>query len=336
MSYSASNSQPSSPKLSASLSIHNNPNSTSSLPFTSNFINTTPTTPSQIIKEAREKLHESKRNNTSSGSLHRTSSFQHSKNSELSSSSSLVGNGGGGGGGSAGLVRTLNSTRPFTPRDEKRSLFGPKSTRHINERPSSSYGQIGSKSFDQTDVLASSINTSRPLSATRLSPIEKHITNTTNNPTTSNAANSKNNILTKQQQQQSSLTQNDVDSFLFISSSSQFQNANSNNNNNSSRINSSQSLRSNSGRLAPLDVTSLSTNKSIEKKKKITTTVTTKNGPTIVSNGGTSKTTANNSNTQHSQQEQIQEDVNLQANWLIHIQPLLNSMETYFKGIIAS
>ena len=318
MSYSASNSQPSSPKIS----------SNSSTPFTSNFALATP---SQIIKEAREKLHESKRNNTSSGNLHRTSSFQHSKNTELSSTSSLIGNGTGGG-GSAGLVRTLNSTRPFTPRDEKRSLFGPNSTRHINERPSSSYSQIGSKSFDQTDVLASSINTSRPLSATRLSPIDKH-------STTSNTANNKNNISTKQHPQ-SSLTQNEIDSLLFTSSSSShFQKSNSNSTNNSSRINSSQSLRSNSGRLAPLDVTSLSTNKSIEKKKKPTqTTVSSKNGPTTASNVvGTTKTMSNNSNPPHSsssQQEQIQEDVNFQANWLIHIQPLLNNMETYFKGIL--
>lgn len=65
-------------------------------------------TSSQIIKEAREKLHETK------------------KNSKLVIPQE-------------GLIRTLNSTRPFTPRDEKRSLFGPKSTRPVNERPPSSF-----------------------------------------------------------------------------------------------------------------------------------------------------------------------------------------------------
>ena len=66
-------------------------------------------TSSQIIKEAKEKLHDAKRNNLS---------FVQD---------------------SAGLGRTLNATRPFTPREEKRTLFGPKSTRAINERPPSSF-----------------------------------------------------------------------------------------------------------------------------------------------------------------------------------------------------
>jgi hypothetical protein len=67
-------------------------------------------TSSQIIKEAREKLHETKRSNTVSYAQE-----------------------------AAGLIRTINSTRPFTPREDKRTLFGPKSTRPINERPPSSF-----------------------------------------------------------------------------------------------------------------------------------------------------------------------------------------------------
>ena len=41
---------------------------------------------------------------------------------------------------------------------------------------------------------------------------------------------------------------------------------------------------------------------------------------------------ANSSSKSSQQLQQQQEDVNLQANWLIHIQPLLNAMETFFKG----
>lgn len=68
-------------------------------------------TSSQIIKEAREKLHETKLSKKPAGYPQEAS----------------------------GLIRTLNSTRPFTPREEKRSLFGPKSTRPIHERPPSSF-----------------------------------------------------------------------------------------------------------------------------------------------------------------------------------------------------
>lgn len=91
---------------------------------------------SQIIKEAREKLHDAKKNIKPITDASRG-------------------------------VRTLGSNRPFTPREEKRSLFGPKSTRPVNERPPSSFS-IGSKSFDAD-------TSSRPLSATRLSPIDKVI-----------------------------------------------------------------------------------------------------------------------------------------------------------------
>jgi hypothetical protein len=66
-------------------------------------------TSSQIIKEAKEKLHDAKKNNLK---------FVQD---------------------ASGMARTLNATRPFTPREEKRTLFGPKSTRAINERPPSSF-----------------------------------------------------------------------------------------------------------------------------------------------------------------------------------------------------
>ena len=263
-----SSSTSSSPKLNkTSLFMHTNPSLSSSMsslliPSSSSSLQT----PSQIIKEAREKLHESKQQ------LHRTSSFQqHTNHNSMSN---------GGAGGSAGLVRTLNSTRPFTPREEKRSLFGAKSTRHLqSERVSysPSYGTgnqsiIGSKSFYQTTSIANDlISSSRPLSAsTRLSPID-----TTSLP----------------------------------------------NNNNSSRISSSSSSRirsSNStARLAPLDVTSLSFNNNNN------------NTPSAAKKKSANKPTTTATATTGSQQE----DINSQANWLIHIQPLLNTMESYFKGL---
>ena len=71
---------------------------------------TTLPTSSQIIKEAREKLHDTKRVNNAV--------YPHE---------------------SPSLMRTLNATRPFTPREEKRTLFGPKSNRPVNERPPSSF-----------------------------------------------------------------------------------------------------------------------------------------------------------------------------------------------------
>ena len=66
-------------------------------------------TSSQIIKEAKEKLQDAKRNNLA---------YVPEAN---------------------GLVRTLSSQRPFTPREDKRTLFGPKSSRAVNERPPSSF-----------------------------------------------------------------------------------------------------------------------------------------------------------------------------------------------------
>lgn len=70
-------------------------------------------TSSQIIKEAKEKLYDAKKNNNLSFAQE-----------------------------SATLTRTLNATRPFTPREEKRTLFGPKSTRPVNERPPSSFKYV--------------------------------------------------------------------------------------------------------------------------------------------------------------------------------------------------
>jgi hypothetical protein len=87
-------------------------------------------TASQIIKEAREKLHDTK-NRSSNGKI------------RTNSSNSLIGavNSGiiGQQDAQVNLIRTLSSNRPFTPREEKRSLFGPKSTRPVNERPPSSF-----------------------------------------------------------------------------------------------------------------------------------------------------------------------------------------------------
>lgn len=80
-------------------------------------------TASQIIKEAREKLHDTKnrhnkiRNNSSNNLI----GAQNGPDTQVN------------------LIRTLSSNRPFTPREEKRTLFGPKSNRPVNERPPSSF-----------------------------------------------------------------------------------------------------------------------------------------------------------------------------------------------------
>lgn len=83
-------------------------------------------TASQIIKEAREKLHDTKtrsrHNNSSSNLVGALSS------NNLNAPDAQV-----------NLIRTLSSNRPFTPREEKRTLFGPKSNRPVNERPPSSF-----------------------------------------------------------------------------------------------------------------------------------------------------------------------------------------------------
>ena len=87
-------------------------------------------TASQIIKEAREKLQDT--NNRYNNGKTRTNS-----------SSNIVGTVNSVNIGQhdtqVNLIRTLSSNRPFTPREEKRNLFGPKSTRPINERPPSSF-----------------------------------------------------------------------------------------------------------------------------------------------------------------------------------------------------
>jgi hypothetical protein len=83
------------------------------------------TTPSQIIKETKEKLLDSSQQN--------------------------------------GKIRSLQTNRPFTPKEDTRTLFGSKSIRPINERPPSAIS-INAKSFETPE-------TSRPLSNTRLTPI---------------------------------------------------------------------------------------------------------------------------------------------------------------------
>lgn len=59
-------------------------------------------------------------------------------------------------------IRSLSTKRPFTPRDEKRTLFGEGSNRNPDARPASTYS-IGSRHFEGLE--------SRPVSGTRLSPI---------------------------------------------------------------------------------------------------------------------------------------------------------------------
>ncbi|XP_006881293.1 PREDICTED: armadillo repeat-containing protein 2 [Elephantulus edwardii] len=60
-------------------------------------------------------------------------------------------------------LRTVRTQRPFTPQEEQRKLFGPTSSRTPENRPSSSFS-LHSSSFESPD--------SRPISGTRLSPLE--------------------------------------------------------------------------------------------------------------------------------------------------------------------
>lgn len=72
-------------------------------------LNTTIPTPAQIIREAKEKLNKQQ------------------QQQQPTTQADMTG------------MRTLSANRPFTPREEKRALFGPKSNRLINERPPSSF-----------------------------------------------------------------------------------------------------------------------------------------------------------------------------------------------------
>ncbi|KAM6185179.1 armadillo repeat-containing protein 2 [Rhynchocyon petersi] len=60
-------------------------------------------------------------------------------------------------------LKTVGTQRPFTPQEEQRKLFGPASSRTPENRPSSSFS-LYSSSFESPD--------SRPISGTRLSPLE--------------------------------------------------------------------------------------------------------------------------------------------------------------------
>lgn len=73
---------------------------------------------SQIIKEAKEKVIEN-------------STKVSPANSSNSVSLGIVGN-------QINAGRIIQTNRPFTPKDEKRSLFGSKSIRPVTERPPSS------------------------------------------------------------------------------------------------------------------------------------------------------------------------------------------------------
>ncbi|XP_055289507.1 armadillo repeat-containing protein 2 isoform X1 [Moschus berezovskii] len=60
-------------------------------------------------------------------------------------------------------LRTVRTQRPFTPREDQRKLFGPSSSRTPENRPPSSFS-VHASSFEFSD--------SRPISGTRLSPLE--------------------------------------------------------------------------------------------------------------------------------------------------------------------
>uniref|UniRef100_A0A4W2HBV9 Armadillo repeat containing 2 n=1 Tax=Bos indicus x Bos taurus TaxID=30522 RepID=A0A4W2HBV9_BOBOX len=60
-------------------------------------------------------------------------------------------------------LRTVRTQRPFTPREDQRKLFGPASSRTPENRPPSSFS-VHASSFEFSD--------SRPISGTRLSPLE--------------------------------------------------------------------------------------------------------------------------------------------------------------------
>ncbi|XP_023389170.1 armadillo repeat-containing protein 2 [Pteropus vampyrus] len=60
-------------------------------------------------------------------------------------------------------LRTVRTQRPFTPQEDQRKLFGPASSRTPENRPPSSFS-LHASSFESSD--------SRPISGTRLSPLE--------------------------------------------------------------------------------------------------------------------------------------------------------------------
>ncbi|XP_017352873.1 armadillo repeat-containing protein 2 isoform X3 [Cebus imitator] len=60
-------------------------------------------------------------------------------------------------------LRTVRTQRPFTPQEDQRKLFGPASSRTLENRPPSSFS-LHASSFESSD--------SRPISGARLSPLE--------------------------------------------------------------------------------------------------------------------------------------------------------------------
>ncbi|XP_025719449.1 armadillo repeat-containing protein 2 [Callorhinus ursinus] len=60
-------------------------------------------------------------------------------------------------------LRTVGTQRPFTPREDQRKLFGPASSRTLENRPPSSFS-LHASSFESSD--------SRPISGARLCPLE--------------------------------------------------------------------------------------------------------------------------------------------------------------------
>jgi hypothetical protein len=82
-------------------------------------------TSSQIIKEAREKLVDQPQQSSSTAAAAKLSPSNQNATNNLPQA--------------AYNLRTLQTNRPFTPRDDKRSLFGTKSIRPINDRPPSAF-----------------------------------------------------------------------------------------------------------------------------------------------------------------------------------------------------
>ena len=78
-------------------------------------------TPSQIIREARERCEQQQQQSLSPASKRNFAS-----NEPTSATTNFT-------------LRTLNSQRPFTPREETRNLFGPNTIRANHERPPSQF-----------------------------------------------------------------------------------------------------------------------------------------------------------------------------------------------------
>ncbi|KAL8611476.1 hypothetical protein ACOMHN_014531 [Nucella lapillus] len=77
-------------------------------------------------------------------------------------------------------LRSLGTKRPFTPRDEQRHLFPSSTNRAPESRPPSSFS-LGSRHFDGPD--------SRPVSGTRLTPLDHSLPQAPRTPTAADLEN---------------------------------------------------------------------------------------------------------------------------------------------------